>query len=152
MALVGRIVVIVFALLIASLAASAVLQIGVFLPLWRAALSPDLDQGFFSAIVGVGFFLVSLFAFVPAIIVVALAEAFSLRSVLFYAVAGALGALVLSSGVGIDPTSLNAPPTSITESLAAAGIVAGLVYWLLAGRNAGRWREPPEAPHGPGFS
>jgi len=25
---------------------------------------------------------------------------------------------------------------------AAAGIVGGIVYWLIAGRNAGRWREP----------
>jgi hypothetical protein len=25
------------------------------------------------------------------------------------------------------------------QMVAASGIVAGLVYWLLAGRNAGRW-------------
>jgi hypothetical protein len=28
------------------------------------------------------------------------------------------------------------------EVITGAGIVAGLVYWLIAGRNAGRWREP----------
>ena len=28
------------------------------------------------------------------------------------------------------------------EIVAAAGIVGGLVYWLIAGRNAGAWREP----------
>jgi len=28
------------------------------------------------------------------------------------------------------------------EIMAGAGIVAGLVYWLIAGRNAGAWREP----------
>jgi hypothetical protein len=27
------------------------------------------------------------------------------------------------------------------EVAAASGAVFGLVYWLLAGRNAGRWRE-----------
>jgi hypothetical protein len=27
------------------------------------------------------------------------------------------------------------------EIMAAAGIVAGFVYWAIAGRNAGRWRE-----------
>jgi len=26
--------------------------------------------------------------------------------------------------------------------MAGAGITAGLVYWLIAGRNAGVWREP----------
>ena len=29
------------------------------------------------------------------------------------------------------------------EIMTGAGIVAGLVYWLIAGRNAGAWREPP---------
>ena len=27
--------------------------------------------------------------------------------------------------------------------MTGAGIVAGLVYWMIAGRNAGGWREPP---------
>ena len=26
--------------------------------------------------------------------------------------------------------------------MTGAGIVAGLVYWTIAGRNAGAWREP----------
>ena len=26
--------------------------------------------------------------------------------------------------------------------MTGAGIVAGLVYWMIAGRNAGAWREP----------
>jgi hypothetical protein len=29
------------------------------------------------------------------------------------------------------------------EIMTGAGIVAGLVYWLIAGRNAGAWRKPP---------
>ncbi|HAR16149.1 MAG TPA: hypothetical protein DCS52_20890, partial [Bradyrhizobium sp.] len=29
------------------------------------------------------------------------------------------------------------------EIMTGAGIVAGLVYWLIAGRTAGAWREPP---------
>jgi len=34
------------------------------------------------------------------------------------------------------------------EIMTGAGIVAGLVYWLIAGRNAGAWRErpPPLSP------
>jgi hypothetical protein len=27
--------------------------------------------------------------------------------------------------------------------MTGAGIVAGFVYWMIAGRNAGAWREPP---------
>jgi hypothetical protein len=29
------------------------------------------------------------------------------------------------------------------EIMTGAGIVAGIVYWLIAGRNAGAWRNPP---------
>ena len=29
------------------------------------------------------------------------------------------------------------------EIMTGAGIVAGLIYWMIAGRNAGAWREPP---------
>src|SRR6266478_5283813 len=32
------------------------------------------------------------------------------------------------------------------EIMTGAGIVAGLVYWMIAGRNAGAWRERPPAP------
>jgi hypothetical protein len=28
------------------------------------------------------------------------------------------------------------------EIMTGAGIVAGLVYWMIAGRTAGAWREP----------
>jgi len=31
------------------------------------------------------------------------------------------------------------------EIMVAAGIVAGLVYWAVAGRKAGVWREPPQS-------
>jgi hypothetical protein len=29
------------------------------------------------------------------------------------------------------------------EIMTGAGIVAGMVYWMVAGRNAGAWRKPP---------
>jgi hypothetical protein len=32
------------------------------------------------------------------------------------------------------------------EIMTGAGIVAGLVYWMIAGRNAGAWRTPPRRP------
>ena len=31
----------------------------------------------------------------------------------------------------------------VTPEMTGAGIVAGLVYWMIAGRGAGAWREPP---------
>jgi hypothetical protein len=29
------------------------------------------------------------------------------------------------------------------EIMTGAGIVAGAVYWMIAGRDAGAWRHPP---------
>ena len=141
MALIGRIFVILFAFLIASLAASMVLQLGIVLPFWRALVSPDINQNVFSVVVGFGFFFISVLAFVPAIAIVAAAEAFRLRSVLFYAVAGGLEALVIAYSLGSGLRSEDIPLAPLIQVFAAAGIVAGFVYWLLAGRNAGRWCE-----------
>jgi hypothetical protein len=35
------------------------------------------------------------------------------------------------------------------EIMTGAGIVAGMVYWIIAGRNAGAWREPRRSPPPP---
>ena len=143
MALIGRIFVVLFAFVVASLAASIVLQIGIWVPFWRGALSPDIDQGVFRVMVGVGFFFIALLALLPAIVIIAVAEAFRLRSMLFYAAAGALEALTLCYGIGLIDDAGGLLGAPLAQAFAAAGIVAGLVYWLLAGRNAGRWSEPP---------
>jgi hypothetical protein len=40
--------------------------------------------------------------------------------------------------------SIDHPPPILPHAVeigAARGIVFGFVYWLIAGRNAGRWRE-----------
>jgi hypothetical protein len=72
----------------------------------------------------------------PILICVLITEAFSIRSILAYAVAGGVGGALY--GVGFLTGIQNA-----VQSSAAAGIMGGLVYWLVAGRNAGAWREPP---------
>jgi hypothetical protein len=35
------------------------------------------------------------------------------------------------------------------EIMTGAGVVAGFVYWLIAGRNAGAWRKAPRDPRPP---
>ena len=133
-------VVILFSFLLASLAAAMVLTVGVMLPQWWDLLSFGMEQGAFSVVVGFGAFFLSAFALLPAMFVLALAEALRLRSLLFYAAGGGLGLLALYYGLGL--ASMDGRPTREFEIVAAAGIVAGLVYWALAGRNAGRWLDP----------
>jgi hypothetical protein len=145
MALLGRIVVVFFAFLIASVSAAIVVSIGMMLPAWRDLLTFSVEQGTFSVVVGIGAFFISALALLPAAIVIAIAEAFRLRSVLLYAAVGGLGLLALYYGAGFTDRMSGGPMSRETEIVAAAGIVAGLVYWLLAGRNAGKWREPAQA-------
>ncbi len=57
---------------------------------------------------------------------------------------GAVGGANISGEESIDE-----PPPPFTRPVqvaAASGAVFGLVYWLLAGRNAGRWRERLPSP------
>jgi hypothetical protein len=80
---------------------------------------------------------VSAVAFLPAIIVILIAEALNLRSLFFYALAGGAGGLLR----GLTFPAAAATPFDRTVQMAvAAGVAAGLVYWLVAGRTAGLWR------------
>jgi hypothetical protein len=145
MALIGRIFVSVFAFLVASLAAAAVIAFGF---LW-----PDLsdfsltgDRSIFGLLVGVSSIALAASAIGPALVLIAIAEGFGIRSVLFYACAGLAIALLLYVGIGFGTgIGERAQPTEgffvrELEIMAAAGIAAGLVYWLIAGRRAGAWR------------
>ena len=143
MALIGRIFVVGFAFLVASLAAAMTFAIALMLPDWGDVLADSMHRGVFSVVVGFGAFFISMFALIPAMIVIGAAEAFRLRSVLIYAALGGAGMLALYYGYGAGWSDV--PPNAREfQMVAASGIVAGLVYWLLAGRNAGRWCERPE--------
>jgi hypothetical protein len=142
MALVGRILVVLFAFAVASVAAAIALQIGIMLTFWHGRLSPDIDHGIFQVLVGFSFLFISLFSFLPSMIVIALAEALRLRSILFYATAGGIEALALGYSLGLTERPVDMSEASLMQAFAASGIVAGMVYWLIAGRNAGAWSEP----------
>jgi phosphotransferase system glucose/maltose/N-acetylglucosamine-specific IIC component len=147
MSLFGRIIVIFFALMVAIIAAGIALAIGIVAPDWTGVDSDPFER--------VSFFIVSFFAtsfvgavaFLPALVVIVIAEAARLRSFLYYGVGGALVALASYYGSDIslrlENTTDVAPVSNALQLAAAAGIIGGLVYWLIAGRNAGRWREPP---------
>ena len=145
MALIGRAFIILFACLLASFAAGLVVTLAVVLPeLSDLALGP-FEQGAFGLMVGFGALFVSFYAFVPVLLVIVAAEAFAIRSLLFYAVAGALLGCVLYLNFGgwnWAAVTVQGFARREIEIMAAAGIVAGFVYWALAGRNAGKWWEP----------
>jgi len=78
-------------------------------------------------------------------VVIVIAEAARLRNFLYYGVGGALVGLASYFGsdisVRLENTTDVTPVGHTLQLAAAAGIIGGLVYWVVAGRNAGRWRD-----------
>jgi hypothetical protein len=99
------------------------------------------------------FFVVSFFAtsfvgavaMLPAALVIAISEILRMRSFIYYSVGGVLVALASYYGSDIsmqlENTTDVTPVANALQLAAAAGILGGLAYWLVAGRNAGRWRD-----------
>jgi len=146
MALIGRLLVIFFAFLAACLAAGIIVVGAVLFPELSDLGGGPVDPRVVDIVIGLGFVFVSGFALLPAMIVALITEAFSIRGVLAYAVGGALVGLACYLGlVPFDPETLHFEGIvrRHMEIMTGAGIVAGLVYWMIAGRTAGAWREPP---------
>lgn len=150
MALLARILVVLSGCFLASLAAGLVVTLAVLVPeLSDLALGP-LDGNAFAAVAAFGAIFLSGFALLPAALVIAIAESLGIRTVLFYASGGALVATLLYLSFSHWQTlafTADGFARRELEVMAGAGIVAGFVYWAVAGRNAGTWRRPAH-PHG----
>jgi hypothetical protein len=142
----GRIIVVAFALIVSMLVAGIVLAVGILAPDWAWLDSDPFERFTFFAVSFFATSFVGASAFVPALLLIVIGEAARLRSFIYYAVAGAVVGLASYFGSNVELRLENttdvAPVFHPLQLAAAAGIVGGLAYWLLAGRNAGRWHEP----------
>ncbi len=147
MALIGRLFVILFGFLAACLVAGMIVVGAVLFPEFSDLGSGPVDTGALKIIMGFGFIFISGFALVPAMVIALVTEAFYIRAALTYAVGGAVVGLVCYLGlIPFDPETLRFEGIvrRHLEIMTGAGIVAGVVYWMIAGRNAGAWRQPPQ--------
>lgn len=148
MSLLARLIVIFFAVIAASIVAGMAMAVGVLGPHWPA-FSGDIGER-------VGFWMIAFFgagvtgavSFLPLVILIVLGESFKVRSLIAHVLLGAALLLAGAYGSGLMPPSyeesIDHPPPLIpreAQIAAAAGAVFGLIYWAIAGRNAGRWRE-----------
>jgi hypothetical protein len=145
MSLFGRIIVIIFGLLAAILVAGITLAIGIVAPDWASADSDPFERVMFFVVSFFATSYVGAVAILPAAVVIAIAEVLRMRSFIYYGIGGALVALASYYGsdisIQLENTTDVTPVTNALQLAAAAGILGGLAYWLIAGRNAGRWRE-----------
>jgi hypothetical protein len=145
MALIGRLFVILFGFLAACFVAGMVVVGAIMFPEFSDLGAGPVDPGVLNIILGFGFVFVSGFALVPAMVVVAITEAFYIRSALTYAVGGGLVGLACYLGLvpfDAEQFRFEGIVRRHLEIMTGAGIVAGVVYWIIAGRNAGAWRIP----------
>jgi hypothetical protein len=141
-ALIIRILVVLGGFLGASLVAALVITFAMMLE-WEEIMRMT-DQRAGWLVIGFFTLIVSAKGLLPAMLAIALAEGFRIRSVLFYAIAGGAGLVGLYYGLGLAERG---PAGGVLtgrdlEIMAGAGIAAGFAYWAIAGRNAGAWREP----------
>ena len=148
MSLLGRIIVIVFALIVSSIAVGMAIAVGLLGPQWHAFSGDVGERVTFWSVAFFGSVLTGAVGLLPLLILIVLAEAFRIRSLLINTAAGAALLVAGYYGSGIaQPSyeeSIDNPTPAIprqVEIAAAAGAVGGFVYWFIAGRNAGRWRD-----------
>ncbi|EAQ36802.1 hypothetical protein NB311A_16082 [Nitrobacter sp. Nb-311A] len=144
MALIGRLFAILFGLLAACLVAGTIIVVALLYPEFSHLDVAPPDPDTLDIALGFGFIFMSGFALLPAMIVVLLTESLSIRSVLAYAAGGAMcGAACYLGLIPFDPGTMrfDGIVRRHLEIMTGAGVVAGFIYWLIAGRNAGVWRE-----------
>src|SRR3981189_1008660 len=137
MALIGRLFVILPGFLAACLGGGMIVVGAVLFPEFSDLGAGPIDPGALNIVLGFGFIFISGFALLPAMLVVAITEAFYVRGALTYAVGG--GVVGLACYLGLVPF---APATlrfdgivrRHLEIMTGAGIVAGPLYWMIPAR------------------
>jgi hypothetical protein len=94
---------------------------------------------------------VAYFAFIPAVFAIVIGEVTGKRDWLFYALAGAVVALVIigfSRGGG-GTAFAEIADLNFALIVIGSGMCGGIGYWLVAGRSAGGWRRDRDDPISP---
>jgi hypothetical protein len=144
--LIIRLVPIIFGLLLAFLAAGLFLGYGFYSNVIDPAfeIDPQLrHDGFIVFVTGLAWSpFIAIAALGPAAIIIAIAEILNLRSLIANVLAGGLVSLIAfwSSSQASSFNGLSDGPLIVVT---ATGFIGGFVYWLVAGRKAGRWLVTP---------
>ena len=140
MQVVGRILLLPFAMLAAALATGFVIVTLGQERIVQAMASRQIDDVAVGAAVdmlALGLALVSVQTLLPPLLLVIVGEVARIRSALYYIVGGGLSIALVPLLVRLaDPAQVLGLSPTVWQVLATAGFAGGFVYWLLAGRNA----------------
>ena len=81
---------------------------------------------------------------IPWAVFMVLTETFGLSSILLHVTTGFLGGVALMFAA----YGRNVPHMSVQTAIIVASLTFALVYWIVAGRSAGRWRRRRPKPAG----
>ena len=138
-----------FALMILGFAVSALAASAFLHLIWFGPLDPPPEEVsgpvMDSLLLSIPFMamVVAYFAFLPATVVLVLAELLGRRDWLFYALGGGAASLFFLArhAPGMASLAGDWPGAFLSAAAIGAGMVGGIGYWLVAGRSAGLWRE-----------
>ena len=138
--IIWRLLVMVFAFAVSALAAVAISAGSVISAEGMPSLSePIFDLAGKIGLIGLaGISAIAVLGGPIALFAALLGETFRFRSWIYYALAGGLASASGLITLGTESFNQNAVTAAI-----ASGLVAGLVYWLIAGRNAGFLKDLP---------
>lgn len=141
MRVVGRLLWIPFAMLAAALTTVAVIVVLGQERIVQAMAGREPDQVVVSAafdVFGLLLALTSVQTLLPPLLLVIVGEVARLRSALYYVVGGGIAIAIIPLLARLaDPMQFMVGLSPVVwQVLATAGFAGGLVYWLLAGRNA----------------
>lgn len=145
----GKFAHMVLGYLAAALAAGAFLNV-IFLGaagLMAPDMPPEVATGSMVFTIPFTALFVAYFAFVPAVIVMVLAELLGKRDWLFYALGGGFVALVFLGFAyqAGDPSFAYQDPL-LPVSIIGSGLIGGIAYWFVTGRFAGVLGARPTSP------
>jgi hypothetical protein len=141
MRVVGRLLWLPFAMLAAALTTVAVIVVLGQERIVQAMAGREPEQVVVSAafdVMGLLLALTSVQTLLPPLLLVIVGEVARLRSALYYIVGGGISIAIIPLLARLaDPMQFMVGLSPIVwQVLATAGFAGGLVYWLLAGRNA----------------
>ena len=144
----GTLLRILLGFIVACVVAGLVTAAFIITPTDISSLAPDLRTERLNSAVTLGLLAAThsaIFAFVPAFLAIAYAEWRSMRSWLYYAVAGIIiallgfGAEYLAEQGVVHPSIVN---DYAARAFLTVGFLGGLAYWLVSGRLAGHAARP----------